>query len=50
VAVVLQAGVAVLILIGVGTWIGVGTLAPTSAVAGSAVDPFAMMVSATANC
>jgi hypothetical protein len=40
------AGLAVLILIGVGTWIGVGTLSPTSALAGSAIDPSAMMTSA----
>ncbi len=40
------AGVAVLILIGVGTPIGVGTLGPTSAIAGSTVDPLAMMTSA----
>jgi hypothetical protein len=41
------AGVAVLILIGVGTWLGVGRLGPTTALAGSTVDPFAMMVSTT---
>ena len=40
------AGVAVLILIGVGTWIGVGTGTSTPALAGSTIDPFAMMVSA----
>ena len=40
------AGVAVLILIGVGTWIGVGTLSPISALAGSVVDPDQMMTSA----
>ena len=41
------AGVAVLVLIGVGTWIGVGTLSSTSALAAySTIDPFAMMVSA----
>ncbi|MGA8695047.1 MAG: hypothetical protein WB689_14630 [Xanthobacteraceae bacterium] len=40
------AGVAVLILIGVGTWIGVGTLSPTSALADSTVNPSAMMTSA----
>ena len=41
------AGVAALFLIGVGTWIGVGTSTSTSALAGSTVDPFAMMTSAT---
>ena len=40
------AGLAVLILIGVGTWIGVGTLSPTSALADSTVNPSAMMTSA----
>ena len=38
------AGLAVLILIGVGTWIGVGTLTATSVFAGSTVDPLAMMM------
>jgi hypothetical protein len=38
------AGVAILI----GTWIGVGTVAPTSALAGSTVDPMAMMTGAKA--
>ena len=38
--------VAALVLIGVGTWIGVGTLAPDSALAGSTIDPFAMMTGA----
>ena len=38
--------VAVLILIGVGTWIGVATGTPTTALAASTVDPFAMMTSA----
>jgi hypothetical protein len=40
------AGIAVLFLIGVGAWIGVGTWTSTSALAGSTIDPFAMMVSA----
>ena len=35
--------VSVLVLIGVGTWIGVGS---TTALAASTIDPFAMMVSA----
>ena len=39
--------VAVLLLVGVGTWIGVGKGASTSALAGSAVNPSAMMTSAT---
>ena len=39
------AGVAVLVLIGVGRWIGVGTLGPTSALADSTLDPLAMMMS-----
>jgi len=39
--------VAVLVLVGVGTWIGVGKGTSTSAFAGSAVDPSAMMTSAT---
>ena len=39
------AGVAVLILIGVGAWLGMGRLGPTTALAGSTVDPFAMMTS-----
>ena len=37
-----------LILIGVGTWIGVGTGTPTTALAASTVDPFAMMAGAKA--
>jgi hypothetical protein len=37
------AGVAVLFLIGVGTWIGVGTGTSTPALAASTIDPFAMM-------
>ena len=40
------AGVAALFLIGVGAWIGVGTWTSTSAVAGSTIDPFSMMVNA----
>jgi hypothetical protein len=39
--------VAVLVLVGVGTWSGVGKGTSTSALAGSAVDPSAMMTSAT---
>jgi hypothetical protein len=39
--------VAVLVLVGVGTWIGVGKGTSTSALAGSAVNPAAMMTSAT---
>ena len=35
--------IAVLFLIGVGTWIGVGTGTSTPALAASTVDPFAMM-------
>lgn len=38
--------VAVLVLIGVGIGIGVGTWTPTSALADSTVDPYAMMVGA----
>ena len=38
--------VAVLLLVGVGTWIGAGKGTSTSALAGSTVDPFAMMTSA----
>ncbi|HEY6308677.1 MAG TPA: hypothetical protein VI488_19725 [Candidatus Angelobacter sp.] len=37
------AGVAALFLIGVGTWIGVGTGTSTPALAASRIDPFAMM-------
>jgi hypothetical protein len=40
------AALAVLVLTGVGTWIGVGTGTPTVALAGSAIDPSAMMASA----
>ena len=39
--------VAVLILVGVGTWIGVRKGTSASALAGSAVNPSAMMTSAT---
>jgi hypothetical protein len=39
--------VAVLVLVGVGTWIGVGKGPSTSALAGSAVNPSAMMTSVT---
>jgi hypothetical protein len=39
--------VAVLVLVGVGTWIGVGKGTSTSALAGSTVNPSAMMTSAT---
>ena len=39
--------VAVLVLVGVGTWTGVGKRTSTSALAGSAVDPSVMMTSAT---
>lgn len=40
------AGVATGAVIGIGTWIGVGALTPTNALAGSTVDPSAMMTSA----
>jgi len=39
------AGVAVLMLIGVGTWIAVSTGTSTPALAGSTIDPLAMMMS-----
>jgi len=39
--------VAALVMVGVGTWIGVGKGTSTSALAGSAVNPSAMMTSAT---
>jgi hypothetical protein len=39
--------VALLVLVGGGTWIGVGKETSTSAFAGSTVDPSAMMTSAT---
>jgi hypothetical protein len=38
--------VAVLVLVGVGTWLGAGTWTSTSALAGSAVEPLAMMMGA----
>jgi hypothetical protein len=38
--------VAVLVLIGVGTWLGAGTWTSTSALAGSAVDPSALTMGA----
>jgi uncharacterized protein (UPF0333 family) len=37
------ASVAVLFLIGVGTWVGVGTSTSTNALAASTVNPLAMM-------
>jgi hypothetical protein len=40
------AGVALGIVISIGTWIGVGILTHTSALAGSSVDPLAMMTGA----
>jgi hypothetical protein len=39
------AGVATGIAISIGTWIGVGTIAPTTALADSTVDPLAIMTS-----
>jgi hypothetical protein len=39
--------VAVLVLVGVGTWIGVGKGTSTSVLAGSALNPSAMMTRAT---
>ena len=44
---VLAGVVAVLLLVGVGTWIGVGKGTPTRALAGSAANPSAMMTSST---
>ena len=44
--VVFGAGVATGIVIAVGTWIGVGTITTTSALAGSTIDPLAMMTGA----
>jgi len=38
------AGVAVLILIGVGTWIGLGTWTSTTALAASPISPLEMMM------
>jgi hypothetical protein len=40
------AGVIVGVMISVGTWIGVGTMITTTALAGSSLDPFAMMMGA----
>jgi hypothetical protein len=40
------AGVVTGILISVGTWSILGTMAPTTALAGSTIDPFAMMTGA----
>jgi uncharacterized protein (UPF0333 family) len=40
------AGVAVLFLIGAGTWIGVGTSTSTTALAASTVSPLEMMMTA----
>ncbi len=40
------AGVATGVVISIGTWIGVGAIAPTTALASSTVDPSAMMTSA----
>ena len=40
------AGVIAGVMISVGTWIVVGTVTPTSALAGSTIDPFAMMTGA----
>jgi hypothetical protein len=45
-AILFAAAVTVLVLTGVGTWIGVGTGTPTAALAGSTIDPSAMMTSA----
>jgi hypothetical protein len=39
--------VAVLVMVGVGIWIGVGRGTSTSALAGSTINPSAMMTSAT---
>jgi hypothetical protein len=40
------AGVVTGIMISVGTWSVLGTMAPTTALAGSTIDPFAMMTGA----
>jgi hypothetical protein len=40
------AGVATGVVISIGTWIGVGAIAPTTALANSTVDPSAMMTAA----
>ena len=42
------AGVIAGVMISVGTWFVVGTTTPTTALAGSTVDPFAMMAGAKA--
>jgi hypothetical protein len=42
----LAAAVAALVLIGIGTWVGVRTLTPTGALAGSADKPPVMMTGA----
>jgi hypothetical protein len=44
--VVFAAGVATGVVIAIGTWIGVGTITTTSALAGSTIDPLAMMTGA----
>jgi hypothetical protein len=43
---VLAAAIAALVAIGVGTWIGVRTLTPIGALAGSTVSPPVMMTGA----
>ena len=40
------AGFAAGVVLLIGTWIGVGTMTTTSALAASTLDPFAMMMSA----
>ncbi len=40
------AGVATGVVIGIGTWIGIGSITPSSALADSTVDPSAMMTTA----
>jgi len=40
------AGIIVGVMISVGTWIGVGTMTTTSALAASTIDPFTMMTGA----
>jgi hypothetical protein len=40
------AGVATGVVISIGTWIGVGAIAPTTALADSTMDPLAMMTGA----
>ena len=44
--VLFAAGVATGLVIAVGTWIGVGTITTTRALAGSTIDPLAMMTGA----